>query len=283
MQRWESRKDHRLAFKSSQPPSEIPCGSRNWTRGRLHGVLRQAASQPRPTLPRQGRSTRHSTATRLRPPSRPHDQTRPRARTGEQPGTPGQVAPSSFTAPHRASTLRLDATTGRPEDAPRPGEEPTPETERDNRRTCDRRLRADDAGAGVSLGHHRSSRARLRARTAGSEKARHESPRDHDGDRPLDVAPGASPSGPALPREQVPVGSAALERQRGNPPGTSASHEGGPVRDARTRKPSWFASAAGTRPREHRRPGNPQPRAGASAPAQSTETPLTRRIRWELQ
>jgi hypothetical protein len=67
------------------------------------------------------------------------------------------------------------------------------------------------------LGHERSSRKSLRAGTATSENARHESPRKHDDDRPLDVAPGVGPSGLTLFREQVPVGSAAFESRRGNP------------------------------------------------------------------
>jgi hypothetical protein len=208
---------------------------------------------------------------------------RPRARKGEQPGAPGQVTPSRIAAPLRASSLRPDATTGRPTEAPRPGGGQKPDTMRDTDAPVKDAFGQTTREPGVSLGHDRSSRTRLRARTAGWERARHESPSDCDEDRPLDVAPGASPSGPALLREQVPVGSAALERQRGNPSGTSASHEGGPVRDARTRKPGWLASAAGTRPREHRRPRNPQPRAGASASAQGTEETLTRPIRWELR
>lgn len=229
------------------------------------------------------KSTRRSIANRLRPERRKQTRTRPRARTGQQPGTPGQVAPSRSAAGTRASRPWPDATTRQPTDASRPGGKQPPGKERDTGAPMTEASGQTTWEPGVSLGHTRSSRARLRARTAGPEKARHESPSDRNEDRPLDVAPGASPSGPALLREQVPVGSAALERQRGNPPGTSASHEGGPVRDARTRKPGWLASAAGFGPREHRQPRNPQPRAGASAPAQSTEIPRKRTLRWDLR
>jgi hypothetical protein len=131
----------------------------------------------------------------------------------------GQAAPSRFAAPHRAPRPRPDATTDHPMTAP-----------------CSRRMRPTEGKPGTDaptthalertprgtrrvLGHERSTRTSPRARSATSEKARHESPCDHDDDRPLDVAPGVGSSGPTLPREQVPVGSAALESQRGNPSG----------------------------------------------------------------
>jgi hypothetical protein len=283
MQRWRSRKEHRLAFKSSRPPQrsladrsagregdctahsaeqfsdrDPHCFGRNGRRGAptRTGLGRNAGSEPRRALghgresSREHRERSHRHASRLRTARQRLGLTRRRASRRKRPAQAGSG---------RRTTMRdTDA--------------PVPDAFGQKTRE-----------PGVSLGHDRSSRARLRARTAGSEKARHESPSDCDEDRPLDVAPGASPSGPALLREQVPVGSAALERQRGNPPGMSASHEGGPVRNARTRKPGWLASAAGTRPREHRRSRNPQPRAGASAPVQGTEKTLTRPIRWELR
>lgn len=83
-----------------------------------------------------------------------------------------------------------------------------------------------------------------------------ESPRDHDEDRPLDVVPGAVPSGSALLREQVPVGSAAHERQRGNPPGTVPATK---VARSGTHGPASLAGSPARRASAHAGTGNPEP------------------------
>jgi hypothetical protein len=202
-----------------------------------------------------------------------------RARKSTATGEPGQVAPSRFAAPHRASTLRPDATTGLPATAPCPGRmRPKQEkrTPMDRRRTPsggrDRKTRK-------VLGHEWSSRKSPRARTATSEKAR----QNHQANvmktshwmwylaSALVVD---TPSGAGAGR----VG--GIRTPAGQLAGLDASHEGGSVRDARTRKPSWFASEAGFGPRKHRRPRTPRQSGRASARKQSTEKALRRPDRW---
>jgi hypothetical protein len=97
------------------------------------------------------------------------------------------------------------------------------------------------------------------------------SPRKTDDGRPLDVAPGATPSGAALPREQVPVGSAeplAACRWR-------CSTEGGWSAMTTTAAGSPAARASARRGRlaslvSHGRTLR-RPRTGASAPARPGE------------
>jgi hypothetical protein len=139
------------------------------------------------------------------------------------------------------------------------------------------------------LGHERSTRTSPRARSATSEKARHESPCDHDDDRPLDVAPGVGSSGPTLPREQVPVGSAALESQRGNPsgavPATKVARSGTNGSTHLAGSPAGSLAGSPARRAQARvdtdGPGHHGDSGRASARTRRAEKALWRLDRWE--
>jgi hypothetical protein len=219
--RW---KEHRHAFESSLSNPQVP-------RGPTATSERASCTAHCATQPRDcdhtcfGRNGRRGSLRRTGPGrhvDNPHQSAFPtprslRAQRRRWSRESGQAASSRFAVPHRTLRPRPSATTDHSMTAPCSRRMwPTA-----RKQTPTHLLRApQSARRGWTrrvLGHEWSNRTSPRARSAMSEKARHESSRNYDDDRPLDVAPGVDPSGSTLPREQVPVGSVALESRRGNP------------------------------------------------------------------
>jgi hypothetical protein len=180
--------------------------------------MRRTAWRPRPDLPRQETPPRNPAANRPQPASRRHAPNDLRVGKGRRRGY-RERSHASLPGSATRDALRRDEATD-PAARP-PAQAGCGRRRRANEPTHpDERLRAHVAGK-PGASPDATGPPEVPSGTLGDVgRSATESPRDHDADRPLDVVPGVGPSGSALPREQVPVGSAASGRQRGNPPGT---------------------------------------------------------------